>query len=376
MNRTALWVLVAATATAHITTVQSAMAQSGNKKKKNIFENIADGAKKAAGNVGKGVDRMVNGKKGRKRKSGNAQAMKIFDHRRASRFSWENAYVAGLASLWIYDGETCRNGPRQPKKRPSTARAATKVFGRKFKACLGLEKLRFFIGERKADTQAAIAENDKAIFVVFRGTSSFGDFLTDVNFPTSAEPKLGAKVRIHNGFRNALRQVMPRMIQDLKRRQKRGPKKAIIVTGHSLGGALAHLASAHFHKAGVRPDAVYTFGACHVGKGAWPKVYDRRLGKQTFRFVNKADPIPHFPHFAQGYRQVGQLRWFDNNGKLKRSMPPTLIRRWGQFPGDDAHHSMREYIRLMHDGSPKSKRRKLASVRFECGKKRPHCRGK
>src|SRR5690606_37727833 len=68
------------------------------------------------------------------------------------------------------------------------------------------------------------------------------------------------------------------------------------LTGHSLGGALAVLATAVL-KIGLRmPVAgVYTYGQPRVGDAEFCRVYDQVLKDITFRYVNDADVVPHLP---------------------------------------------------------------------------------
>ncbi len=102
---------------------------------------------------------------------------------------------------------------------------------------------------------------------------------------------------------------------------KREPLKALYVTGHSLGGAMAVLFSSmlvmseneKYQELAARLRAVYTFGQPMVGGESYTKAAAEAFAERripVLRYVYKRDPIPHLPpdilgdyvHFGQEYR--------------------------------------------------------------------------
>ena len=81
------------------------------------------------------------------------------------------------------------------------------------------------------------------------------------------------------------------------------------ITGHSLGGAMATLASVRLASEGYKVRAVYTYGSPRVGDRFFRDSY--RLA--NYRFVNDNDLVPHLP-FRWCYKHVGKLRLVDGNG--------------------------------------------------------------
>jgi len=85
----------------------------------------------------------------------------------------------------------------------------------------------------------------------------------------------------------------------------------ILLTGHSLGGALAtlcayelaHLELADAGEAGVERLVVYNFGSPRVGSGAFASHFDASL-PDAWRVVNAADLVPRVPRLM-GYAHVG-----------------------------------------------------------------------
>jgi hypothetical protein len=81
------------------------------------------------------------------------------------------------------------------------------------------------------------------------------------------------------------------MIQLARRR------KMVIITGHSLGGALSVLLSAALsrERSGGQHLACYTFGAPRCGSAGFAANWQGRF--EHFRYVHSADPIPMVPPF-------------------------------------------------------------------------------
>jgi V8-like Glu-specific endopeptidase len=155
------------------------------------------------------------------------------------------------------------------------------------------------------DTQCFVASSAGAVVVAFRGTESTGDWLANLDVLGTSQP-YGI---VHRGFHTGFTLVKSRIEQELRRL----PDRKVVLTGHSLGGALAMIAAAEWH--GVFPiHAIYTYGQPAVGRGTFPAFMREHYGEMINRFVNDDDIVPLVP---PGYRHVGRLFQFDANGRLK-----------------------------------------------------------
>ena len=89
------------------------------------------------------------------------------------------------------------------------------------------------------------------------------------------------------------------------------PCLPLYITGHSLGGALAVIASIRI----TPPDriaACYTYGCPRVGDAE----FTNQLWKiPVYRQVHSSDIVPRVP-FGFGYRQTGDLRYIKRSGTL------------------------------------------------------------
>ena len=157
-------------------------------------------------------------------------------------------------------------------------------------------------------TQAYAIETPAHTAVAFRGTQVFSGFsLADVfsNLWIRRVPWDPGKV--HRGYREALLDV----VQELERPLASG-KRPLYFTGHSMGGALATLAST----LPPGPSATFTFGAPRVGD----KTFSRAL-RNLVRIVHADDLAPRYP-LPLGYRHGGRVWHLSAAGKLTPGLPP------------------------------------------------------
>lgn len=202
-------------------------------------------------------------------------------------YSKVNAYWLGCASQLAY-----RSAGKQEK--------ALKIWG--------LQRNRGF---DDGDTQAFAAENDKMIILAFRGTEpdNIVDWITDLDAFLTAGP-VG---RVHEGFLAALNHVWPELWAYVHN-HRRG--RALWITGHSLGGALAVLAASKLLLERQEPiNGLYTFGQPRVGDFQFANAVETACKSFYFRYVNNKDVVPRVPLRTMRYADAGTLKYFDENGK-------------------------------------------------------------
>lgn len=143
-----------------------------------------------------------------------------------------------------------------------------------------------------ADTQAFLAKkrpvegHDGMRVLVFRGTEkNFADFKTDLDAELIKPPDGEAAERVHKGFYEAFNTVRKGILDDLER----DPEIPLYVTGHSLGGALAVVATRFIAKDSL--GACYTFGSQRVGNLDMGLVFRTPI----YRIVNASDIVPRTP---------------------------------------------------------------------------------
>jgi hypothetical protein len=179
------------------------------------------------------------------------------------------------------------------------------------------------------DGWAFLAESADLIAVAFRGTASVANWETNLHaamvHPDATDPNL----RVHEGFFAAFNKLYDgesglraRLLQAAAREQDRKP---IYVTGHSLGGALAQIATAALGTDEFA--ACYTFGSPRVGNA----YFDLWVKPPSYRVMDYADIVPQVPlpiPFLYPYRHSGDARYLPDRpeGSPYRYEPGPLIR--------------------------------------------------
>jgi len=117
-------------------------------------------------------------------------------------------------------------------------------------------------------------------------------------YPYTGESRSGAQM--HRGFAAAYISVR----EEIHNYLKNHAAKSVIVTGHSLGGALATLCAVdiqyNFSNVAIN---IYTFGAPRVGNDGFRESFNRRV-PNSYRFVYGMDMVSALPRPWQGYHHV------------------------------------------------------------------------
>jgi triacylglycerol lipase len=137
-----------------------------------------------------------------------------------------------------------------------------------------------------------LIESDDTIVIAFRGTTSTADTISDFIARQTLYPWVTNAGKTHLGFTDIYGSAR---IQILSILSKCDPNKKLILTGHSLGGALATLCALDvvFNSKFSRP-ILYTFGAPRVGNPTFAAFYNRKV-PSTHRIVIESDLIPLIP---------------------------------------------------------------------------------
>ena len=204
------------------------------------------------------------------------------DSLRDAEFNWKAALSTALACRLAYE------------TRQQVEATARNLWG--FTGCTFVSLV---------DTECFVATSPAVVLVAFRGTAGVADWIADLNFLSITRP-YGT---VHRGFCYAFQDVNARLRQILSL----FTGLPVVVTGHSLGGALATIAAAEW--SGQVPVArIFTFGQPAVGTDGFANFIDQNYARRFFRFVNHNDAVARVP---PGYQHVGRLFHFDRVGNLQ-----------------------------------------------------------
>jgi triacylglycerol lipase len=185
--------------------------------------------------------------------------------------------------------------------------------------------------DAQVGTAGFLVAGDDIIIIVFRGTQDRLDWITNVQ---AAWITLQGGTRVHTGFFQAYWPIRDRLfaavINLLKQKQR-----PVYITGHSLGGALALMATAELanHDEGYVRDSIaacYTFGCPRAGDSS----FDQYVKVPLYRVTNGVDIVPAVPPAILGYRHVGDSRYFGRPGQPPSRLSPNILQKlWRTFWG-------------------------------------------
>lgn len=172
-------------------------------------------------------------------------------------------------------------------------------------------------------TQAFLAKNNEFVVLSFRGTQpdKWEDVKTDARFVK----KKTIDGKVHTGFKQAFEDVKAPILDALRNQIGNMP---LYITGHSLGAALATVATQEleeeFHD---QIAACYTFGSPRVGDGK----YEKAIKAPFYRIVNTTDIVTLLPFMLGTFVHVGDSRYLsrskaDGVYQLYRGIP--YVRRF------------------------------------------------
>ncbi len=144
------------------------------------------------------------------------------------------------------------------------------------------------------------------LVISFRGTDELEDWNTNLK---AHQTPFGSKGKVHSGFKAAYLSIKDQLFEHLN-----SYSLPIFITGHSLGGALAILATSDIYKSD-NFDSCYTFGSPRIGS---PELVKSIQCERVYRVVNNCDIVTVVPldlPFIK-YRHIGSSYLLDDHGKL------------------------------------------------------------
>lgn len=130
---------------------------------------------------------------------------------------------------------------------------------------------------------------------------------------TEQEKDAPVSMRIHKGFLRQYLAIRKTLMEALQGHED----DEIVITGHSLGGALASLAALDLNSAGYKMVYMVTFGAPRVGDQLFAERFEAADSNCTsFRIFKDRDPIPQIL-MSPKYFHVGKGLLLDDWGNLR-----------------------------------------------------------
>lgn len=184
------------------------------------------------------------------------------------------------------------------------------------------------------DTQAFLFRQGKDIILVFRGSQQLNDWRTNFKmrlkeFTVLADQTaVPPKGMVHRGFLDAWQSVEKMVVYYLKKWHKPGGETRLWVTGHSLGGALAAMATISLESQGFKISGLYTFGQPRIADWSMVNYMNAKMGDRIYRYANNNDVVPLIPPPIlpwaplRVYGHMGHFRYFNFRGNFQRHSFP------------------------------------------------------
>merc|ERR1712228_565363 len=163
------------------------------------------------------------------------------------------------------------------------------------------------------------------ILVSFRGSQNAVDWLDDFDVLQTAYPNV-SNAWVHKGFYDAWKkELFPSVMSATKYLMEQHNGKPILITGHSLGAAIAQIAAMDIanYANSVDNDALiylYDYGSPRWGNLALIEHFEGLIGYH-YRVVNKHDIVPTVPAEDLGlhskYHHSGTEVWYTNDSPLQ-----------------------------------------------------------
>jgi hypothetical protein len=236
---------------------------------------------------------------------------------------------------------------------PKDPKTGETLYGDRLRSSLrnsGLRLIREVTSDR-LDTYAIVSRSDDEVFVAFRGSCTLKNAAVDMQYQPLDEERMNkyaeeaglgplpSGVQVHAGFLEAWRSLRTEVLETIEseiaqEKARHGPARALrlVVTGHSMGGAIAMLASlelsARIKTMEWHPfrngHVTYTFAAPRLGNAKFARLFDLAFPRagEHWAVQRSNDAVPHLPFAAWGFRHPSSVAYIDPPSIDEETAPP------------------------------------------------------
>ncbi|KAI7872515.1 lipase [Spinellus fusiger] len=178
------------------------------------------------------------------------------------------------------------------------------------------------------DVNGYVTRNDesKEIQLVFRGSLTIPNWVANLSFFKKRYPPV-ANANVHSGFYDAYMTSQSTVVSVILDQLNKYPSYRVLVSGHSLGGALATFATLDLYQRDMRLSNrnlfAQTYGAPRVGDANFA-YYFTSTGISLERTVNNRDIVPHLPPQSFGFLHAGIEYWITKDQNVVKVCDTSL----------------------------------------------------
>jgi hypothetical protein len=155
---------------------------------------------------------------------------------------------------------------------------------------------------------------NQRLIVAFRGTEFIHDWLNDFDFVPAPYAPVPGRGTVHEGFQLVYLAVRDNLIALLNKYS--AGYSEILITGHSLGGALCPLATLDLLNVNQSlSPVVYTWAEPRVGHNDFVNFFNTHVNI-CYRIVNVWDVVPYLPPDIASYEHEGSQVTIDSGFSL------------------------------------------------------------
>ena len=181
---------------------------------------------------------------------------------------------------------------------------------------VGFTDLVLFVDSKSgASAFAARRSTDGTTLLSLRGTqpNDYKDLITDLRANLVAWPESAG--RVHNGFAVAVRALRSQILDWID--SAKADTNKLILTGHSLGAAMATLAATIW-----RPAWLVTLGSPRVGDAAFIATVGATY---IVRFVDCCDAVTEVPPEVDGYIHIPANTYLTRDARIVENPDPSFV---------------------------------------------------
>lgn len=200
----------------------------------------------------------------------------------------------------------------------------------------GYSIVRFF---DKNGAQAYLLSNGREKVLSFRGTqvTQKSDIIADLKSGKNFDLN---HTKVHAGFKAEVNKLWDDVLVEILKGDRSLP---LVVTGHSLGAAMATITSSRLEDSGVMVRALVTFGSPRVGT----KEFVESLHVSHFRVINCCDAVTRVPLYIMGFRHHGTIVYLDFQGNARDYAGWRLL--WDQILARKRALEKKEWFSSVYD---------------------------
>ncbi|MCJ1392727.1 hypothetical protein MMC18_005598 [Xylographa bjoerkii] len=184
----------------------------------------------------------------------------------------------------------------------------------------------------------AIDDKNRMVIVAFRGSDSWTNWVVNLEMIRVATGWCD-DCNVHDGYWKSWHEIKDRIVPLLEKAVEEHPEYRIIITGHSLGAAIATIAAAEVRMIGphfMKFTELYSYGSPRVGNRPLAAFLSTH-SKLSYRITAADDPIPRMPGAVLGYRHFSPEYWIPTHGDQPSASDIHVLEGYYNTNGNSVH---------------------------------------